>query len=338
MNQQISVAVEDSSQIGYARRKAVSLANECGFAESTIGRVSIVVTELATNLVRHALQGEILLRISNRNASLEVLSIDRGPGIGDLRQSMVDGFSTAGTPGNGLGAISRMSSAMDCFSTVPGGTVIYSRIDNDEKAFAPEVPVSGIVHLPAPYETVCGDVWRMAIQNDRTAVMLVDGLGHGPQAFEAAEEAGLVFDADPFAELSEMVGRCHARMRSTRGGALAVAHVDRASRSVKYVGVGNIAGTLQPLAGGKRQGLVSHNGTVGLQCPRSQEFSYFYEGEPLLILHSDGLQTRWAMDAYDGLMQRHPALIAGVLYRDFKRGRDDVTVFVARLSHAQAVV
>src|SRR5690606_33753029 len=95
MNQQISVVVEDSSQIGDARRKAIFLAKECEFSEAATGRIGIVVTELATNLVRHAKQGEILLKISNRNGSLEILSIDRGPGIGDLKQCMLDGVSSA---------------------------------------------------------------------------------------------------------------------------------------------------------------------------------------------------------------------------------------------------
>jgi hypothetical protein len=49
-----------------------------------------------------------------------------------------------------------------------------------------------------------------------------------------------------------------------------------------------------------------------------------------LVLHSDGLGTRWNLNAYPGLSAHHPSLIAGVLYRDFKRGTDDVTVLVAK--------
>jgi hypothetical protein len=45
-------------------------------------------------------------------------------------------------------------------------------------------------------------------------------------------------------------------------------------------------------------------------------------------LHSDGILARWRMDAYPGLMTAHPALLAGVIYRDFTRDRDDATVVV----------
>jgi hypothetical protein len=48
-------------------------------------------------------------------------------------------------------------------------------------------------------------------------------------------------------------------------------------------------------------------------------------------MHSDGLTSRWKLADYLGLSHRVPALIAAILYRDFKRGRDDTTVLVARL-------
>jgi hypothetical protein len=39
--------------------------------------------------------------------------------------------------------------------------------------------------------------------------------------------------------------------------------------------------------------------------------------------------SRWSLEDYPGLAARDPAVIAGVLYRDFSRRRDDVTVVVA---------
>jgi hypothetical protein len=78
------------------------------------------------------------------------------------------------------------------------------------------------------------------------------------------------------------------------------------------------------------QRMVTHNGTVGHVARTIRPFSYACEGRPLLVLASDGLGTAWSFDRYPGLAHRHPALIAAVLYRDFDRGRDDVTVLVAR--------
>jgi hypothetical protein len=92
--------------------------------------------------------------------------------------------------------------------------------------------------------------------------------------------------------------------------------------------VGNISASVWSSGGSQR--LVSMNGTLGHAVSSVREFSYPWPAEGLLVLHSDGLQTRWSLDDYPGLITRDPALVAGVLYRDWARGRDDVTVMVAR--------
>jgi hypothetical protein len=69
--------------------------------------------------------------------------------------------------------------------------------------------------------------------------------------------------------------------------------------------------------------MVSHNGTAGHVAPRIREFVYDFTVDPLVILHSDGLTSRWDLAAYPGLAMQHPSLVAGVLLRDHRRGRDD---------------
>ncbi len=72
-------------------------------------------------------------------------------------------------------------------------------------------------------------------------------------------------------------------------------------------------------------------GIVGGQYRKAQVFDYADVTGNLLILYSDGLQSRWNLQEYPGLVHRHPAVIATVLHRDFCRGRDDVTVLVIDL-------
>jgi hypothetical protein len=156
---------------------------------------------------------------------------------------------------------------------------------------------------------------------------VVDGLGHGPLAADAAREAVRVFREQTATDLPEVVRRIHAALRSTRGAAVAVAEAGLAEGVVRFVGVGNIAGTV--FADGASRSLVSHNGTAGLEARRIQEFADPFPRGALLVLHSDGLATQWRLERYPGLAGRDPALVAGVLYRDFRRGRDDLTVLVA---------
>ena len=325
---QTVVPVTESSQVGEARRAAVQLAERAGLGEADRGKVAIVATELANNLVRHARGGEMLLKAVG--GGVEVVSVDRGPGMADVAACLRDGFSTGGTPGTGLGAVRRLSTAFDVHSVQPSGTVVLSRV----AAASPAAPARlkfdwSVVCVPVRGETACGDTWRVATSEDgdgKLSLMLADGLGHGPLASDAAEAAGAAFDAEPFAAPRAVIETAHGRMHGTRGGAVAVARVD--GGALRYAGVGNISGSVVSPSGS--QGLVSHNGTAGVQVRKVQEFDYAFPPDGMLVMHSDGLQTRWSLDGYPGLALRRPAVVAALLYRDFSRGRDDLTVAVVR--------
>jgi hypothetical protein len=165
--------------------------------------------------------------------------------------------------------------------------------------------------------------------------MVVDGLGHGLYASEAACVATKfchsALHLDPRIALPRLVEQMHQPMRATRGAAIALVGVDEASRTVTCCGIGNISCSLQ-LPDGRSHSMVSHNGTLGHQMRHVQAFEYSYERGALLIMHSDGLSTHWKMTQYPNLIERSPATVAGVLYRDSIRGRDDATILVARLN------
>ena len=125
-----------------------------------------------------------------------------------------------------------------------------------------------------------------------------------------------------------LVEQMHRALMPTRGAAIAVARIDTVARTVRYVGVGNITGVL--VSDGGARHMVSNNGTAGHVAPRIREFTYDFSGDPLVILHSDGLTPKWDIAAYPGLATQHPSLIAGVLLRDWRRGRDDASVVAVR--------
>ncbi|KAB8320482.1 SpoIIE family protein phosphatase [Tolypothrix campylonemoides VB511288] len=332
MRQTLALPIEEQSQAGEARRSALALASHLGFNETERGKVGIVVTEVANNLVRHARDGVVLLQaIEKYNITgLEVLALDAGPGMDNIGECMEDGFSTAGSSGNGLGAISRLSGFVDIYSIPNAGTAILSQL------WASPLPTSqppdnlelGVVCLPKAGEEVCGDAWAYEISQERCLLLVADGLGHGPQAAQASIEAVRVFQENVNRSPQEIVALIHQALRSTRGAALAIAQINFEQQSVRFAGVGNIAGTIISNVG--HQNLVSYNGTVGHEVRKIQEFTYQWHPGAILLLHSDGLATQWRLERYPGLMYKHPSLIAGVLYRDFKRVRDDVTVLVVR--------
>jgi anti-sigma regulatory factor (Ser/Thr protein kinase) len=327
----VGVAVAEASGVAEARRRALSLAERLGFDEPLAGRLALVVTEAATNLVKHAGGGEVLLRplSTNGDAGIEVLAIDRGRGLANVAAALRDGHSTAGSPGTGLGAIARLATAFDIHSVPGTGTVVVAEL----WARAPGRVAGGTLEVagvtaPHPGETLCGDAWAVARRRDGGMLLVADGLGHGPDAHAAAHEAVRLFHESRQPEPAAVVESLHAGLRATRGAAVAVAGIDLGRSLVQYAGVGNIGGSI--LGRGGRRSLVSHNGIAGHEARRIAEFSYPFPAGALLVLHSDGLTSHWSLDPYPGLAERHPALVAGVLYRDFRRGRDDVTVLVAR--------
>ena len=332
MTDPVALPILESSQAGEARRKAVAFARNLGFNETEQGKVGLVVTEVATNLVKHAKDGVLLLQARTQDGILgiEILALDKGPGMSHIDRCLRDGFSTAGTLGNGLGAISRLSAFFDIYSVPDEGTALLSQL------WASPLPTQhprerlelGAVCLPIHKEKVSGDAWASYQSADRSLLLVADGLGHGPQAALASLEAVRMFQDNAHRRPQAIVEAAHGAMRSTRGAALAIAEVDLASKTVSFTGIGNISGTL--LGSERNHSLVSLNGTVGHEVRKIQEFTYPWSPETLLIMHSDGLKTQWRLERYPGLIHKHPSLIAGVLYRDFNRGRDDVTVLVAR--------
>jgi hypothetical protein len=157
--------------------------------------------------------------------------------------------------------------------------------------------------------------------------MVVDGLGHGPDAAEAAVEAVRIFNRFNGHQVTTLLDYIHGGLRSTRGAAISIARYDAAARKIVYAGIGNIAGILA--ANGMVRRMVSMAGTAGFNARKIQSFDYPFDSG-LVILHSDGLQSQWTLDRYPNLASFHPTLIAAILYRDFNRGRDDATVLVCK--------
>jgi anti-sigma regulatory factor (Ser/Thr protein kinase) len=323
------VLVGDTSGVGHARRIATDIAQRHGFAETDVGKIALVVTELASNLLKHAGAGELLLQTLVQEGAargIEIVSLDRGPGFRDVSAALRDGYSTAGTPGTGIGAVARQATDFDVHSRAGEGVIVLARVwDRAPRA----LPISvGAVNVCHPHEEICGDVWAFDETANGARVMVADGLGHGPTAAHAARAARTVFATYADDSPVDLLERMNAALTATRGAAVAVANVDWTQRIVRFSGVGNIAASIEDDA--TMRSFVSHHGTIGHDARRLQEFTYTWPEHGILVLHSDGVDTRWRIATNPGLARRDPTVIAAALYRDHRRGRDDATVVVLK--------
>lgn len=318
---------EDPSSVGAVRRIAVELAQAAGFGAERVGQVAVAVTEAVSNLVKHAVEGMALVRPRpDMPDVVELLTMDRGPGMPDVARAMRDGYSTSGTLGIGLGAIRRMASAYDVHSLPGKGTLLAAQFAAGP-AVAP-ARVSGLVR-PIGEETVAGDAFAVATRGSVVTVMVCDGLGHGPAAALASREAVELFLRAPHDEPVTILRRLHVGLARTRGGAVAVVRVGR--EKVSFAGLGNIAGWIT--YGDRRQGMVSVPGIAGHQGRRFQQYDYELDEHATIVLHSDGLTDRWSPSQVPGLFSRTPVVIAAGLLREAGSRRDDACVVIVRPQH-----
>jgi anti-sigma regulatory factor (Ser/Thr protein kinase) len=320
------VALGDPTDVATARRRAVKAGEAAGLADAAVAELALVVTEMATNVLKHGGGGGILVGATTGGApAVALVAWDRGPGM-DLAQCLPDGMSTTGTPGHGLGAIARVAAAWDVFSVHGGGTIATAIVGATPRP-AGRFAIAGVC-VPLRGEDACGDAWDAEATDDVATVIAVDGLGHGPLASDAARAVIAAFRDDPGASPARVLERAHLAARSTRGAAASVARIDRDARTVTFAGVGNVSGWLRSVDAGRT--MVGQHGTLGATIPRIREETYALAPDASVILASDGLRTDRSANGHGPLLHHPPLTVAAVLWRDLARGTDDVVVVVAR--------
>lgn len=328
--------IEDRSYVALIKREIHQKAVAAKFHEVDTGRIDIIVSELTSNLIKHAGQGELLYRFTpNDDAPVfEILSIDRGPGMVDATNSLRDGVSTTKTIGGGLGAIQRLSTVSQVFSLRQWGTMLYSKIGPEAKI--PEVPRGGFdldiktLCVPKPHEDVCGDGFRVIQTHSCIKILFGDGLGHGPHAKEAMDVAANSFCECPDNDPVEIIRSMHDRVRKTRGLVATIAIMDKKSNTWNFVGVGNINTRLY--TGIEYRNYMSYNGTIGLNIPKSMKATTVQvERNQHLVMCSDGITTRWNMNQYASIFKYDTTLLAAAIFKDFSRGNDDSSILIAKV-------
>jgi anti-sigma regulatory factor (Ser/Thr protein kinase) len=333
-NLHVSYSMEDKSYIGILKREIRQLGQEMGMADEEIAKCQIIVSEMATNLIKYADKGrEILLKIINEGGQVgfEFISIDSAPGIADARKMLRDSISTSGTLGQGLGAIQRLSNYFEIYSQPGTGTIVLSRVykkkgtENRKGAF---LDVGGIL-LAMPGQVYCGDDWACFYRNKSFFALVFDGLGHGIHAHEASSKAIEVFKScRGLNSPADILKSIHTKLKKTRGGVGSIVMIDNYLKTFSFCGVGNVA--CRTITHYENKSYISFNGIIGLNMSRINDRTGPWSSSNIFVLHSDGVKENWDLSKYPGLQSYDPTTIAAVIYRDFTRHRDDVSIIVGK--------
>lgn len=329
--------IEDKSYLALIKNKIREVGHELELSEEEIGKLNIIATELVTNLVKYGERNrEILVKpvLDHGVAGIEIISLDKGDGAKDPLRMMQDGYSTSGTKGEGLGAVQRLSDEFDIY-THTTGTIVLARVYQKDKGLYPKpkcrIEYAGIM-VARKGEIVCGDQWFVDQREDSFTLAMIDGLGHGPNANQAAVASiDIIKDAQKYDTPDEILTKIHENIKRTRGAVGLIAKVNFERKNLIHCGVGNIGcKIISPVNIESNKSLILFNGILGLNVKRMNSTENNWDANKILIMHSDGLNTRWDLNQYPGIYSRHPSIIAAILYRDFNRRNDDITIVVAR--------
>ena len=329
--------VTDRSYFAIVKKQIHALAVAGSFSESRVGEIDIIVSEMVSNLVKHAGGGQVLVKMVTddpNGPAMELISMDDGPGMMDVTRMVADGVSTKNTLGHGLGSMKRLADIFQIYSQKDWGTLILARVYKEPLPHFIKPPTVEIRSLlvPKPGEEECGDGFFHTTQQEYIKLFLGDGLGHGPEAAKAVTMAGQAFleceETDPVA----IIRHINISVKKTRGLVGTAAIFDTRERRWKICGVGNISTRVNSVSGIKSY--MAYNGIIGLNVPNTlnaQEIPY--EKGQQLIMCSDGLKTRWDPVRFTGIGRYDLTLLAGCLLKDFARYTDDMSAAVCKINN-----
>jgi anti-sigma regulatory factor (Ser/Thr protein kinase) len=331
----VRLKLPDRSYTNYIKKEIRKLAEKVGFSSHRLAEIDIIASELLSNLHKHSKEGEILIKSieSEEERGLELISVDRGPGMANVDDMMTDGRSTTSTLGQGLGAIKRLSDEFDVYSLPSWGTILLSRNYSKKPVADKKTDLLSVhaVMLAKPGEHECGDGWTLLKRKHHYKLLALDGLGHGVHAANATKLAIKEFAEQDNISPAETIQDLHSKIKGTRGAVGMVFHIDKIGNSISFTGLGNISARLS--GAGKSKNCISYNGIIGFSIPSRNSLKSNvipWQQDEIMIIHSDGLKTRWELTHLPKIHDRDGSIIAAAIYKDFTRDNDDLLVIVLK--------
>ncbi len=313
---------------GAARR----LARAVQFSDAECEQIALAVSELATNLVRHANGGTLRmsqLREGNRRG-IAVETEDEGPGLLHPERAVMDGYSTAGGLGLGLGTVHRIMDELDFSSRPASGLKVTCRrwVRPATTGVFPRQLDFGVATRARRNEVHNGDAFVVRRWEGGALVGVIDGLGHGEHAERAAHVARAYVEDHFDQPVKRLFEGVSLACRRTRGVVMALARFDLVARKLDIGNVGNVE--VRILGSAETRNLVVRRGILGVNAPGPAVTTHEWTDDVILVLHSDGLHTHWRAAALDRIRWETPSEAAQELLNEYAKEDDDSTIVVVR--------
>ncbi len=327
------ITIEAPVDTQRAAQCARDLAASIGFSARECDEIVVATTELASNLSKHARGGS--LDLSEASAAgrpgICIESQDSGPGISDLEQALTDGYSTAGSLGIGLGAVNRLMDDLELRSMAAcGAHLVCHRWLRSNLSPAPQPWLEfGAASRALRHERENGDAFLVCQWAGHALAAVIDGLGHGQFAQRAALTARRYVEQHfdlPLLDLFRGAGRA---CRATRGVVMALARFENNDHhNVTVASIGDIS--VRVFSGTKSTASLARRGIVGVTSLSPMITVCPWTPASTLIMHSDGVHSRWNWSDFPELTEQSADAVARRLLSALGKHEDDATVLVAR--------
>ena len=341
--QAIVVPIRSEGDVLVARSVTLKISAPLGFSVVELTQIQTAASELATNLVRYASTGRISVKRVDKddNPGVEITATDDGPGIEDVAQAMTDGYSTGKSLGVGLPGVKRLMDDFEIRSKLGEGTTVttakYRRPWIPAKKSPPCIDWA-VAARSKTGEPVSGDTYVVEAfgGNGNTLVAVIDGLGHGADAAEPSRMAAEILKENAGKTVETLMRHCDEGLRRTRGAVATVVSITTRQNALQWSAIGNVEAAIVQTGGdatGKITRVIPRNGVLGLNAPRPVVNSQNLAVGDLLIMATDGIESRFP-SALD--MSGKPRVIAEDILRKFGKMSDDALVLVARYTGARS--
>ncbi len=334
-----TIQVTGVADIHAARRAARTLALAIGFGAVPGDEIALVVSELASNLVKHAGGGTILLiPLSDAGrAGIQVEAHDHGPGIRDIKQALADGSSTAGSLGYGLGTVNRLMDDLEIVapSQPPhqGTHIVCKRFVRVQAPTSlPGLLDVGAATRPHPLMAENGDSFILKRWGTSTLIGVIDGLGHGQFAHRASQTARQYVETHYDQPLDAIFLGTNRACYATRGVVMTLVRFDWMSQpspiTFRLCGIGNVE--VRVIGKSEPFNFVIKRGIVGLNAPTPVVTEHRWATNYRLVLYSDGISSRWNWEDFPELAGVSAQTAAQRLLQRLARDTDDATIVVVQ--------
>lgn len=325
----LHIALHHEASVEEAVRTASHMAQQMGFDTLNQNLIATAVSEIATNVIKYAEQGAVHMQPTRNGHGIKVVIEDQGPGIPNLKAATVDGFSTTKTSlGIGLGVAKRAMDTLRVYSKPQSGTRVVMR---KFLALPKEQYDCGAVSVPDDQFVVNGDAYLIkAVEGNKLLLAVIDGLGQGPKAAQAATVVKQILEAYPRSPLDVLIGRCDKALRALpqeTGVALGLLRVT--PRTIQYAGVGD---TFVHLWGASIAHPLNQNGIVGLfRLPTIRVHKQTFSAvNAVIVMCTDGVHNHFT--SADLPLEASAWGIADYIMRHNRRAYGDATVLVAKIN------